>query len=389
MVNQISRQPTARIVHVPAEGGRSPARIWGMTGAERLERILRRANAGSDSNPSVFLRDDFVYDEVLVRALLAKSGVVLMTGEGMAVALHASGDGGDDRGGNEDALRRGAAEAGLRPVDAVTLASTYNKTLRKRAVPYLLRIGGMPAIAIERRMFDGAYKGVTDFVTKRVWPRPAFHVTRLCARLGVSPNLVTAISLVCVLAATGLFWQAQFALGLICAWAMCFLDTVDGKLARVTLRSTPFGNIFDHGIDLIHPPFWYWAWYEGVTATGHDHPELMRLALILIILGYVGGRLQEGLFTLLFGIEIHIWRPLDSWFREITARRNPNLFILTVATILGAPGQGFIAVAFWTAICFIFHTIRILQALLAKAMGKAPVSWLSEPIAQASRPLAS
>jgi hypothetical protein len=157
----------------------------------------------------------------------------------------------------------------------------------------------------------------------------------------------------------------------------------------VTLRSTPFGNIFDHGIDLIHPPFWYWAWYEGLMATGGGDPALLRLALILIVLGYVGGRLQEGLFSLLFGIEIHIWRPLDSWFREITARRNPNLFILTVATILGAPDQGFIAVAFWTAISFIFHTIRILQALLAKAMGKAPVSWLSEPLAQASRPLAS
>src|SRR6185369_4728674 len=147
---------------------------------------------------------------------------------------------------------------------------------------------------------------------------------------------------------------------------MCFLDTVDGKLARVTLRSTPFGNIFDHGIDLIHPPFWYWAWYEGLMARGNEDPTLMRLALILIVMGYVGGRLQEGLFTLLFGIEIHIWRPLDSWFREITARRNPNLLILTFAVIFGAPGQGFVAVAFWSAICFMVHTVRILQAALAK-----------------------
>jgi phosphatidylglycerophosphate synthase len=243
----------------------------------------------------------------------------------------------------------------------------------------------MPAIAIERRMFDGAYKGVTDFVTKRVWPWPAFHVTRLCARLGISPNLVTAVSLVFVLAAMALFWRGQFAAGLACAWAMCFLDTVDGKLARVTLRSTPFGNVFDHGIDLIHPPFWYWAWYEGLLATAwEDTGGVMRLAFILIIMGYVGGRLQEGLFTLLFGIEIHIWRPLDSRFREITARRNPNLFILTVAVLLGRPDQGFIAVAFWSAFCFLFHTIRILQAALAKAMGHTPVSWLSEPVAQTS-----
>ncbi len=265
------------------------------------------------------------------------------------------------------------------------MASTYNQTLRKRAAPYLIRLGSMAAIRIERRMFDGAYKGVTDFVTKRIWPWPAFHVTRLCARLGISPNLVTAVSLIFVLAAMALFWRGQFGLGLVCAWAMCFLDTVDGKLARVTLRSTPFGNVFDHGIDLIHPPFWYWAWYHGLAAQGPLPPDSVDvLALLLILIGYVGGRLQEGAFSFLFGIEMHIWRPLDSWFREITARRNPNLAILTVFTLIGMPRAGFLAVAFWTAACFLFHTIRIFQAVVAKARGAGPISWLSEPAAQAS-----
>jgi phosphatidylglycerophosphate synthase len=384
MVDPTSRQPTARIVSIPAGGGPQPARIWGMTGRARLERALRRAGAPVDETGDVLLRDDFIYDEVLIEALLARPGVALVTPEGMAAAVHGGRNAGD-----EDSLRRGQIPAGLRPLDAVALASSYNKSLRKRAAPYLLQIGSMPAVALERHMFNGAYKGVTDFVTKRVWPWPAFHVTRLCARFGIGPNLVTAVSLVFVLAAMALFWHAQFAAGLVCAWAMCFLDTVDGKLARVTLRSTPFGNVFDHGIDLIHPPFWYWAWYEGLNARAGEDATLLHLALILIVAGYVGGRLQEGLFQLLFGIEMHIWRPLDSAFREITARRNPNLFILTVATILGAPDRGFVAVAAWTAICFLFHTVRILQAVLAKAMGKAPVSWLSEPIVPVSRPLAS
>jgi phosphatidylglycerophosphate synthase len=381
MVAPLSRQIPAWIVEIPADGGPPPDRIWGLTGRARLERALRRTGAVLESNaPVVLLRDDFIYDEVLVKALLAQRDVTLTTANGMAVASHAT----EDANGVDMALRRGAVPGSSRAIGAVALASSYNKSLRKRAAPYLLQIGSMPAIALERRMFDGAYKGVTDFVTKRVWPWPAFHVTRLCARLGISPNAVTAVSLMFVLAAMALFWRGQFGAGLLCAWAMCFLDTVDGKLARVTLRSTPFGNVFDHGIDLIHPPFWYWAWYEGLMARGVASPTLMQLALVLILLGYVGGRLQEGLFTLLFGIEIHIWRPVDSWFREITARRNPNLFILTVAVLFGAPGEGFVAVAFWTTFCFLFHTVRIMQAVLAKAMGRVPVSWLAEPIVPAS-----
>lgn len=386
MSDRISERPGARIVSGPADSaagaGAGPRRFWGMTARQRLERALARAGAAAGGSGPLLIRDDYIFDEMLVPALLRQPGALLTDAAGAPVAAHLS-----------DSTQGAAAEAALaandatavpaafRRVDAAGLASTYNKSLRRRSPPYLLRVDSMPAVKIERRMFDGAYKGVTDFVTKRVWPWPAFHVTRLCARFGVSPNLVTAVSLVLVLLAMWLFWQGQFALGLACAWGMCFLDTVDGKLARVTLRSSPFGNVFDHGIDLIHPPFWYWAWYHGLVATNFGVTDsLLELSLLVVIVGYVGGRLQEGLFTWLHGIEIHIWRPIDSWFREITARRNPNLFILTVAVILGAPREGFVAVAAWTILSFVFHTIRILQASLAKALGRAPVSWLSEPL---------
>ena len=330
----------------------------------------------------MLIRDDFIFDEALIPALLKQRGLVLTGADGEPVAAHLSDPA--QAAGVAAALASGngaSLPAELRRVDSAGLASTYNKSLRRRSPPYLMRVDSMPAIAIERRMFNGAYKGVTDFVTKRVWPLPAFHVTRFCARFGITPNMVTAVSLVCVLLAMLLFWQGQFALGLVFAWGMCFLDTVDGKLARVTLRSTPFGNVFDHGIDLIHPPFWYWAWYHGLQRSDLGFTDsLLDVSLAVVIVGYVVGRLQEGLFTWLHGIEIHIWRPLDSWFREITARRNPNLFILTVAVILGEPRQGFVAIAFWTLFSLAFHFLRIFQASLAKAMGRPPVSWLSEPL---------
>jgi phosphatidylglycerophosphate synthase len=353
-----------------------------MTARERLERALVRAGAASAESAAVLIRDDFIFDEMLIPALLRQPGVLLTDAAGEPVAAHLADL--TQAAAAEAALASGtgaAAPVELRRVDVAGLATTYNKSLRRRSPPYLMRVDSMPAVKIERRMFDGAYKGVTDFVTKRVWPWPAFHVTRFCAAFGISPNAVTAVSLVLVLLAMWLFWHGQFGLGLACAWGMCFLDTVDGKLARATLRSTPFGNIFDHGIDLIHPPFWYWAWYHGLVATNYGLTDsLLVLSLLVVVVGYVGGRLQEGLFTWLHGIEIHIWRPVDSWFREITARRNPNLFILTLAVIFGAPREGFVAVAIWTILSFVFHSIRILQASLAKAMGRAPVSWLAEPM---------
>src|SRR3546814_2818489 len=78
-------------------------------------------------------------------------------------------------------------------------------------------------------MFMGTYKGATDLVTKWIWPRPAFHATKLCARLGITPNQVTFASLLLVIAAFTWFWQGDWLPGLLAAWGMTFLDTVDGR----------------------------------------------------------------------------------------------------------------------------------------------------------------
>ena len=80
------------------------------------------------------------------------------------------------------------------------------------------------------------------------------------------------------------------------------LDTVDGKLARCTGTSSKWGNIFDHGIDLVHPPFWWWAWAHGLDAYGTPlEPVYATMLLWAIVGGYVAQRLIEGIFMRRFG----------------------------------------------------------------------------------------
>src|SRR3546814_13865900 len=77
---------------------------------------------------------------------------------------------------------------------------------------------------------------------------------------------------------------------------------------------------------LVHPPFWWYAWGVGLWAYGRPlAPETFALALWVIIGGYVLQRLIEGAFLQWYGMHIHVWEKLDSDFRLITARRNPNL----------------------------------------------------------------
>ena len=247
-------------------------------------------------------------------------------------------------------------------------------------MPYVLSLIDEPVARIEKRTFDASYKGATDFVTKWCWPVLARWATKWAAEHGISPNTVTTVSLVFVLAAIYLFAEGQFLLGVVAAWAMTFLDTVDGKLARVTLTSSKWGNVYDHGIDLIHPPFWWAAWWYGLK--GMAAPEMagaLDAALWIVLAGYVLGRVLEGLFLHGFGIQTHIWRPIDSVFRQITARRNPNLAILMVGALAGRPDWGFLAVAAWTVLSLGFHAVRLAQAAWLRRRGGEITSWLLEP----------
>jgi phosphatidylglycerophosphate synthase len=351
-------------------------RIWSLTSEERIARQLRRAGATADAataERAVLLRADWVYDEPLVNGLVQqKTPCALCAEDGSCVAVVVP----PARVGEiAPLLAAGNVPQDLPRRPASEIAGSFNRSLKKREPPFLLPLTAEGVRAVEDRVFSGSYKGVTDFVTRHLWPRPAQFVTRLCARAGITPNMVTSLSLVFVLIAMWAFWHGQYGWGLAAGWIMTFLDTVDGKLARVTLNSSKFGDLFDHSIDLLHPPFWWWAWVVGLPAAGFAlAPD--SIALQVIIWGYILQRLQEGLFDVLYKVPMHMWRRFDSWFRLITARRNPNLAILTVATLASRPDLGINVVAIWVAICLVVHALQIAQAAVARRRGPL-VSWLS------------
>ncbi len=358
------------------EGG---AEAFGLRTAERLRRQLARlgiTEAPAGHTATMALRGDHVYGASVLRALAdARPGTALTDADGRAVAVRADPEGFPRA---LDLIDTPSPTAVIpRDLTARTgaeLAGRYDEKLRKRSDPMVM--DAQDAGAVERALFAASYKGVTDLVTKHVWPRPALAAVRFCVARAITPNQVTYASIALVAIAFALFWQGLFLWGLAAAWAMTFLDTVDGKLARVTLTASRLGDVLDHGVDLLHPPFWWWAWVVGCASAGQPVGNAM-LVVAIIVGGYVLQRGEEGLFLVRFGIEMHIWRRFDSLFREITARRNPNLLILTVAALLSAPASGIVAVAVWTALSLLVHLVRIGQAFAASARGDVR-SWLAE-----------
>ena len=337
-------------------------------------------NTGSST---LIVGSEWVLSPSLASALARSPGAALLvarddTHEAVVAGLHARS--GDDVAALADVVASHAPDIdALKSLGYVVggpedHAGSYNEALRKKEVPYALSTVTTSPRDIEKRLFAGSYKGATDLVTKYVWPVPALFVTRLCAAARLTPNMVTTASLLFMFLALWFFWEAWWVAGFACGWLMTFLDTVDGKLARTTMTYSKWGNVYDHGIDLIHPPFWYVAWYFGVLSVVSEPPTWLFPALIVILAGYLAGRLLEGLFILRNGFEGHVWKPIDSFVREIIARRNPNMLIFMAFTLAGRPDLGLGAVAIWTLLSTAFQAIRLLQSL---SVAKADMSsWL-------------
>jgi phosphatidylglycerophosphate synthase len=371
----------------------SPVKIWGLTSADRIEKVLKasgkRCLAGElsslqEGDSVLILRGDYLFDDRLIKYLATTPNITLQLEEEpqeMVVAAHVPAS---------LALQALAVIEEKVPSDTLpgvlaqtlaTISLSFEKVLRKFEPPFVLPITAENKQALERRLFDWAYKGITDLVTKWAWPRPARRVVGYCVSLNIKPNHVTVASLLLVILAGVFFAKGQYGMGLLAGWLMTFLDTVDGKLARVTVTSSKFGHYFDHIIDLVHPPIWYIYWGLGLTAA--QLPNLgftLTTLFYAIMIGYLAGRLVEGSFRwfLESSFGIFCWQPVDSYFRLITARRNPNMIFLTISFLAGRPELGLLAVTFWTVATSVFLLGRFMLAANERFSQGALRSWLSD-----------
>ena len=383
-------EQTATLEASPEAGGVAPtfvpvginkARVFGLDAKTRARRLGAKAKLDcADAalpGTQVLLADlAFAWDPAWLAAIVKRPGSVLMLG-GRAVLAHVRAN--QDSAPLVAAMEQGAdwTGDGFDRLDAAT-SELSNHELRKRERPFVLRLDAADPEPVERAAYDASYKGVTDFLTLYLWRRLAFHLTRWAARVGMTPNQITLVGAILCIVTIWLFARGDYWLGMATGFGFMVLDTVDGKLARCTGQSSWWGNIFDHGIDLIHPPFWWWAWAEGLNHHGDPFERVYEVLIVLAIVGgYVVQRFVEGIFMRKFGMHIHVWQPLDSRFRLVTARRNPNMIILLVSLVFRRPDMGLELVALWTMLSLIFHAVRLAQANARTERGQVLTSWLA------------
>jgi phosphatidylglycerophosphate synthase len=209
---------------------------------------------------------------------------------------------------------------------------------------------------LEKRLFWDNYKGSTDLLTRWVYPPLVWPLVRLCVALGIHPNVLTVVSVVLAFAAVPLWLEAHWLAGFVCAYIMSVLDSVDGKVARLTLTDSRIGNVLDHGLDQIHPPFWYFAWAWGLGARGPE--DTLYMAAVWLIVFYIADRLVLSVAKHRIGFALHAATRLDGMVRSVIARRNILMTIMAIALAFDAGPAGLILCTAWQALTFLWHALR-------------------------------
>jgi len=236
----------------------------------------------------------------------------------------------------------------------------YLTRLRRTLPPYLFCLrDAADRDSAERFLFWSNYKGSTDFFTRYVYPPFVWRALRPLTRWRVHPNVITCFNIVITLAAVPLWANGWWVSGFVCAWGMSVLDSVDGKLARLQFKSSELGHNLDHGLDLVHPPLWYFAWAWALS--GGDTASWLFQSSIWMAAFYFGDRIVTRVFTRRTGRSIHAFTKLDVRMRTVISRRNINLPLFTVGLPLGLGKQTFALIVAWQVATFAFHVVRLAQ----------------------------
>lgn len=312
--------------------------------------------------------------------LIARPGTVLCY-EGVAVLAHAS------RPGERIEAQRliGKGDAAPTVLTLVHAEDVDLEAIDQRHRPFIARLDeGADINAIERALYGAATPRVSDAVSLTLLKPVGFAATRAAARAGLTANRVTWIAALFALAAFAFFWMGWFGIGLVAAALFALADTIDGKLAKITGTSNLWGRRLDGLLDLLHPPLWYIGWMRGLERGEQAlEPVYALLLLVTIVTAYGAIRGSEILFARAHGFAMHLWKPFDSRFHAVAARRNINILLLAVSALVLKPEWGIQWVAFWSLVTAMILGSRLAAAKSAALRGEKVKSWLL-PVADES-----
>jgi phosphatidylglycerophosphate synthase len=163
---------------------------------------------------------------------------------------------------------------------------------------------------------------------RQFYEESSLFLGRACLKVGLRPNFITFVSVLCSIVSGIFFWRGEMLWGVFWMVLTSFTDMLDGSTARAGNIGTVFGGILDHVMDR-YGEFFILA---GITMSGAVHPGWGLFALFgMLIASYtraaaesmgkiencavgIMGRLEKFLLIIGGSIVEHFY-PVGNWPR--------------------------------------------------------------------------
>jgi|GEM_PF-741320 hypothetical protein len=330
--------------------------------------------------PVLLLEGDVVYDDRILSHLADVGPDSVVETEERVAAVHLSPAGGRRLaaacrrvgGWRAGSLAAAAATAGTRTYSPRDLSS-YVPSLRLTLTPFAVRLTDPSQVArVDHLMYHRTFKGVIDAVARYGYYHLVRWMTRQLSRTALPPNLFTLLSIAGIWIAVPCFAAGHLAAGAVAAWSGVLLDSIDGKLARLTLHLSEAMGKVEHVTATSGLLLWFAA--LGWHFSGGELLANGPLAVTTwILLGSCAlDKIASGLFRKRFGRELFDYRKIDARFHLIAARRNIHLLMLTAGVALDLTEEAFTAMAGWMVATLLFHAGRFGWTILADRGRSSP-----------------
>ena len=125
---------------------------------------------------------------------------------------------------------------------------------------------------------------------RTLYEQTTIPLGRMCLRIGLTPDMLTAISLVFGAVAAYVTSRGAFWWGIGFIMLMSVADVLDGATARAGGTSNPYGTVFDHVIDR-YAEFFILL---GIMLSGAVTPSWAMFAIVgMIMASYVRARAES------------------------------------------------------------------------------------------------
>lgn len=178
------------------------------------------------------------------------------------------------------------------------------------------------------------------------------------SKFSITPNQLTVIVNVLAYTATALFFLGHLLPASILTFVVGIADGLDGKLARVKLKSSNLGAL-EHSFDLLFEFSWFIAlsWFLFST-TQTAAPLILCIFIILFVAFY---RHIYDQFRRTMGKSLDDAGDFERAFRTVAGRRNLYNIEILAGILLAVPLYSLIVVLLHSAITAAVYSARVIK----------------------------